>query len=85
MNANAFPCVGARPDQEIASAVRSALASNVRVRPSRLRATVRMGVVTLEGDVDWEHQRYDAESAVRSVIGVRDVINRIEVHPRIPA
>jgi osmotically-inducible protein OsmY len=46
---------------------------------------VEDGVVTLEGEVEWDYQRGSAKNAVASLLGVRDVVNRISVMPRITA
>ena len=36
-------------------------------------------MVTLTGDVDWQHQRADAEQIVHKLTGVTHVINQIQV------
>jgi osmotically-inducible protein OsmY len=41
------------------------------------------GWVTLEGELDWNYQREEAEKAVRHLFGVRGVINQIKVKPRV--
>lgn len=69
----------ARTDPEIAEAVRRALEWNVLVPEDRIQSTVTHGLVTLEGTVEVPHQREDAEVAVRHLLGVRGVDNRIAV------
>lgn len=44
-----------------------------------LRAEVRDHIVTLSGCVDWESQREDARRCVEDLLGVRHVINRLDV------
>ncbi len=67
----------ARTDTDIARAVRLALEWDVFVPDQRIRSTVSSGSVTLEGHVDFWHEREDAERAVRNLAGVRGVTNKI--------
>jgi len=76
-----LPGSGPRSDADIARAVRDSLEWDVFVPDSRIRSTVSKGEVTLEGDVDFGNQRSDAERAIRNLLGVTRVINRIEVAP----
>ena len=76
-----LPGSGPRSDADIARAVRDSLEWDVFVPDSRIRSTVSRGQVTLEGDVDFGNQRSDAERAIRNLLGVTLVINRIEVDP----
>src|SRR5688572_4261876 len=62
-----------RSDTDLAFAVRSALEWDVMVPDVRIRSTVSNGHVTLEGDVDYWHEREDAARAVRNLSGVRGV------------
>jgi osmotically-inducible protein OsmY len=45
---------------------------------------VSNGWVSLEGEVDWQHHKQDAERAVCRLTGVRGVTNQIVVRPRVP-
>jgi osmotically-inducible protein OsmY len=49
--------------------------------PRTVIVTVRDGFVTLEGHVEWNYQRTDAESAVRHLDGVKGVSNAIVIEP----
>lgn len=69
----------ARTDTEIAQAVRHTLEWDVFVPDTRITSTVTDGHVTLEGSVDRLSERDEAERAVRSLTGVKAVINRITV------
>jgi osmotically-inducible protein OsmY len=69
----------ARTDTEIAQAVREALQWDVMVPEARITSTVSQGWVTLEGTVDYGTQREDAERAVRNLMGVNGVTNKIAV------
>jgi osmotically-inducible protein OsmY len=64
---------------EVAADVVHALEAYAGVPPGDLKATDRDGWVTLEGDVDWTHQKEAAESAVQFLGGVRGISNQIKV------
>jgi len=72
-----------RDDEQIMHAARDALRWNVSVPEDRVLVMVASGWVRLEGTVDWQFQKQSAEQAVRNLMGVRGVTNRIEVAPRI--
>lgn len=78
---------GTMTDTDIAAAVRHALEWDAFVPDRRIRSTISSGLVTLEGDVDTFSQRDDAEHAVVKLVGVKGVINRIEVRalPVVPS
>ncbi len=46
-----------------------------------MKVTAGKGWVTLEGEVEWEYQKEDAERVVRRLTGVRGVTNLIRVRP----
>jgi osmotically-inducible protein OsmY len=68
-----------RSDTEIAQAVRRSLEWDVFVPEEKITSTISDGWVTLEGTVDLWSQRDDAERAVRNLMGVRGVVNKITV------
>ncbi len=68
-----------RADEALLPAVRSALEWDIFLPADRIRASVLDGWVVLEGSVDSSEDRKDAERLVRSVSGVRGLVNRIEV------
>lgn len=70
-----------RDDTTIARAVRDALEWDVNVPGERTQTTVRNGVVTPKGTVDYWHQRYAAEQAVTRLTGVASVNDHIVVAP----
>jgi osmotically-inducible protein OsmY len=76
-----FPGGLSRTDTEIAQAVRHALEWDVYVPEASVSSTVTDGVVTLDGTLDRWSQRIDAERAVRNLVGVKGVVNRIQVKP----
>jgi osmotically-inducible protein OsmY len=75
-----------RTDDQLAHAVAAVLLWDVEVPEDRVKAEVRKGLVTLDGEVDWHYQRAAAERAVRSLTGVTGVYNRLLVRkqPSIP-
>ena len=71
-----------RLDREIAEDAIDALKRELPLTSQGIKAIVRDGWITLEGQVQWDFQRRMAESAVRRVPGVKGVINLIKVEPK---
>ena len=78
-----IPFDNERTDADIAMAAERALEWNVLVPDGRIRPMVEKGWLTLNGEVEWEYQRRAAESAVRSLMGVRGVSNLVNVTPKV--
>lgn len=74
---------GERTDADIARAVRNALEWNVLVPEKNIQIVVENGIVTLTGEVSLNYQREKAVSIVRTLQGVRSIINRIQIKPTI--
>lgn len=72
-------------DDEIAKRAIDILAWNSLVPRDAISITVRDGLITLGGNVDWYYQRKNAEEDVHKLSGVRGVINSIVVKPRVQA
>jgi osmotically-inducible protein OsmY len=70
-----------RTDAEIAAAAETALEWSVSVPSDRIRVIVEHGWLTLQGEVESEYQRSNAEAAVRGLIGLRGILNDIAVKP----
>lgn len=70
-----------RDDEAIASACLAALAANISIPEDKLLVTVKRGWVTLEGTLEWQYQRAEAEGTIRFLAGVTGVTNRIEIQP----
>ena len=66
-------------DTDLAQRVSMALQWNAAVPADAIKAVVSDGWVTLEGSVQWYHQKAAAEDAVRSLHGVRGVTNLISI------
>jgi len=71
----------ARSDAQIAPAALHALRWHSLVPDERLQVEVEDGRVTLRGELEWAYQSASAESAVRSLVGVRGVRNEIRLVP----
>lgn len=70
-----------RPDPEIAHKVVEALEWDTQVPDDKIKATVTNGWVTLDGEVAWAFQRDAAIRAVRNIVGVRGVTNKLALVP----
>jgi osmotically-inducible protein OsmY len=77
-----LPTFAERTDPDIAAAALHALKWDALIPEDAVKVTVSKGWVTLEGEVDWQFQKDDAERAVRRLNGVRGVTNLIAVRSR---
>jgi osmotically-inducible protein OsmY len=71
-----------RTDADIAAAAVRALEADAFLSPDKVHVTVSKGWVTLEGEVEWQFEKEDAERVVRRLAGVKGVTNLITVKPR---
>ncbi len=78
-----IPGIDKRPDEEIVKAARHALTWNASIPSENIRVMAENGWVTLSGDVEWDYQKRAAENAVRDLIGIKGVVNLIELNPGI--
>jgi osmotically-inducible protein OsmY len=78
-----LPQTDERPDPEIARDVVANLKIWLPSSWEHIKAIVKNGWVTLEGEVEWNYQREYAERAVRWIKGVRGVSNLIRLQPRV--
>lgn len=70
-----------RTDEDIASAAIRQLKWNNQVPDEDILLKVEDGLITLEGEVDWNYQREEAKKAVQNLTGVRGVFNHIKIKP----
>lgn len=77
-----LPSFAERTDSDIAAAVVRALEWDAFVPVDKLDITVSKGWVTLQGEIESQYQREEAERLVRRLSGVRGVTNLIIVKPR---
>ena len=80
-----LPGAAERGDTDIAQSVLSGLRFNVSVPREGIQVTVENGWVTLDGKVEWQFQKNNAENAIKYTMGVKGITNRISVKPRISA
>jgi osmotically-inducible protein OsmY len=73
--------VHTRDDEDLAAAAVHGLEWDAKVPEDRVTVTVREGWLTLEGTVDWQHQKAAVDRVVRHMSGVRGVTNSIQVQP----
>jgi osmotically-inducible protein OsmY len=73
-----------RTDEAIASTAATHLNWNFQV-PETIKMVVSNGWVTLQGTSEWQYQKEEAERVVRSLRGVRAVVNEIELKPTVNA
>ena len=78
-----LPLSDKRPDPEIARDAVAAVKTQLPFSWQQIKVIVDKGWVTLEGQVEWNYQREEAERAVRRVKGVTGVINTILLKPRV--
>ncbi|MDP4261373.1 MAG: BON domain-containing protein [Bacteroidota bacterium] len=74
-----------KTDAEIAEAVLNALKWHSAVQEEKIKIKVEDGNVKLEGEVEWEYQRTNAQTSIENLAGVRSVLNLITVKPKFKA
>lgn len=74
-----------KTDAEIAEAVFNALKWHSAVPEEKVKIKVEDGVVTLEGELEWEYQKVNARTAIQNLTGVRSVTNLITIKPKLDA
>ena len=74
-----LPAASRRDDLEIARSACAVLEHNSTIPRDHVKISVCDGWVTLEGNLQEEHQKEEAENAVRRTLGVRGVTNNIVV------
>lgn len=72
-------------DDEIARRAINVLSWDSVVPSNAIQVTVRDGLVTLTGKVNWYYQKSSAERDVRKLSGVRSIVNNIEIEPHAKA
>ena len=80
-----LPTGSDRPDPDIARDAVERLQRNLPYSSKNIKVTVRNSWITLEGDVDWDFQRREAEASVRNIKGAKGVTNLIHVKPTVSA
>jgi osmotically-inducible protein OsmY len=78
-----LPVPHQRNDTEIAKAATDAIDWNASIPKDTVKLVVENGWVTLSGDAEWAFIRNAAETSVRNLYGVKGVVNKIVIRPRI--
>lgn len=74
-----------RTDTEIAEDVLKALKQHTSIPEDKIKVKVEDGIVTLEGEVEWEYQRVAANNAIQNFAGITNVWNFIKLIPKVTA
>ncbi len=68
-----------KSDEEIATEVLNALKTNSNIPFNRVQIEVEDGHVTLDGKLEWNHQKQSAQQSASTVEGIKVLTNRIEI------
>jgi len=79
----ALPGYQTRNDVDIAQSALAGLKFNTAVPRDGVQITVENGWIMLDGEVEWNYQRNAAGNAVKYLMGVKGVTNRIKVKPKV--
>jgi osmotically-inducible protein OsmY len=77
--------ISARTDADIARTVENVLQWTTYLTKDLVKIKVEGGWVTLSGEVNWEYQRKAAVDAIRYLMGVKGVYDRIAIKPAVSA
>jgi osmotically-inducible protein OsmY len=77
-----LPGVDERPAPEIAREAAANLKALLPYSSDHIKAVVKDGWLTLEGEVEWNYQRDYAEQAVRGIRGIKGITNLIRLKPQ---
>lgn len=78
-----LPLSDERPDPEIARDAVAAIRNALPGAWQGIRVVVKHGWISLEGEVEWNFEREQAERAVRAIKGVRGIGNMIRIKPKV--
>lgn len=76
----ALSSIGRRTDTDVAQAILNALRWNSAVNDDMIEIKVDNGWVYLDGKVDFEYQKQNAQEIVEDLVGVRGVTNSIMIN-----
>ncbi|MHB0999343.1 MAG: BON domain-containing protein [Armatimonadota bacterium] len=68
-----------RSSDQIMNDIKEMITQNNLIHPKNIDVALENGIVTLSGKVDNETACEEAENAVREVIGVINVVNKLEI------
>jgi osmotically-inducible protein OsmY len=68
-----------KTDSEIAESIVNSLKWHSALNEEKIKIRVEDGIVTLDGEVNWEFQRNSAVTQIQNTIGVKRIINNITI------
>jgi len=74
-----------RTDTEITDAALNQLAWSTTIPMGAIRVSVLDGWITLQGDVEWWHQKHAAEEVMQRMVGITGITNQIAIRPLLSA
>lgn len=74
-----------KTDAEIREAVLNELKWHSSVLEEKIKVSVSGGIVTLEGEVEWDFQRTAIRTAIENLTGVRGIVNNLKIVPQLTA
>ncbi len=77
-----IPSIHKRNDVDIAMSADNVLNWTTDVPNDAVKIMVENGWLSLNGEVTWEYQRHAAESALRRILGVKGITNKISIKPK---
>ena len=77
-----LPSSSHQTDGDIAAAAANQIEWATTIPEDAVKITVREGVVTIDGTVEWRFQKESAERVVRSLVGVKAVSNLIAIEAK---
>jgi osmotically-inducible protein OsmY len=75
------PVADERPDPELVRDAVNALKTELPYSSENIKVVAKNGWLTLEGNVEWNYARKEAEKVVRRIRGVKGVTNSIALKP----
>ncbi len=78
-----FPSSWSKTDNDIAAEVLNALKSNWSIPADKVKVKIEDGWVTLDGQLNWNYEREAALNAVRFLMGVKGLTDRITIKSEI--
>jgi osmotically-inducible protein OsmY len=80
-----LPSAIEKTDSEIRDAVLNELKWHSSVAEDKVKVKVANGIVTLDGEVEWDFQRTAIRHAIENLTGVKGIINNLTVVPKLTA
>ena len=68
-----------KDDNEIANEILNALNWNWRIPKDQIKVKVENGFVTLEGELQWKHQKDATKNAVKNLPGIKGIYNNLTI------